>query len=61
MTAYTEVINLMNYSAAVMPVTKADKAVDVVDPSYEPLSEVDKMNWDACMFPYVLMHLRLGC
>jgi len=51
----------MNYSAAVMPVTKADKAVDVVDPSYQPLSEVDKMNWDACMFPYVLMHLRLGC
>ena len=48
--AYTEVINLMNYSAAVIPVTKADKAIDAVDDSYRPLSAVDKLNWDACMF-----------
>lgn len=47
--AYTEVINLMNYSAAVIPVTKADKSVDLVDDSYQPLSEIDKLNWDACM------------
>ncbi len=40
----------MNYSAAVIPVTKADKAVDVADESYRPLSAVDKQNWDACMF-----------
>ncbi|KAK3900023.1 Acetamidase [Staphylotrichum tortipilum] len=46
-TAYTEVINLMNYSAAVIPVTKANKTVDVVDASYQPVSEVDRMNWDA--------------
>ena len=46
--AYTEVINLMNYSAAVIPVTKADKAIDAVDDSYRPLSADDKLNWDAC-------------
>ncbi|KXX77504.1 Acetamidase [Madurella mycetomatis] len=46
-TAYTEVINLMNYSAAVIPVTKADKRIDLFDSSYQPLNEVDKLNWEA--------------
>ncbi|KAK4205074.1 Acetamidase [Triangularia verruculosa] len=46
-TAYTEVINLMNYSAAVIPVTKADKSIDVPDITYEPLNDVDKKNWEA--------------
>ncbi|KAK1835960.1 Acetamidase [Podospora conica] len=46
-TAYTEVINLLNYSVVVIPVTKADRTVDVVDDSYEPLNELDKKNWDA--------------
>ncbi|KAK0670330.1 Acetamidase [Cercophora samala] len=49
-TAYTEVINLMNYSAAVVPVTKADKAIDIVpdgDDAYDPLNDVDKRNWEA--------------
>ncbi|KAK4125869.1 amidase [Parathielavia appendiculata] len=46
-TAYTEVINLLNYSAVAIPVTKADKAVDLVDDSYQPLNDIDKLNWDA--------------
>ncbi|KAK4644133.1 hypothetical protein QC761_302630 [Podospora bellae-mahoneyi] len=48
--AYTEVINLMNYSAAVIPMTKADKAIDVVpegNDAYRPLNDVDKQNWEA--------------
>ncbi|KAK4108887.1 amidase [Canariomyces notabilis] len=45
---YTEAINLLNYSAVVIPVTKADKDVDIVrNPSYQPLNEVDQRNWDA--------------
>lgn len=55
-TAYTEVINLMNYSAAVIPMTKADKAIDVVpegDDAERPLNDVDKQNWEACKsFPF---------
>ena len=54
--AYTEVINLMNYSAAVIPVTKADKAIDVVDNSYRPLSADDKLNWEACMFSLCVLY-----
>ncbi|KAK3331484.1 amidase signature domain-containing protein [Apodospora peruviana] len=46
-TGYTETINLLNYSAAVIPVTRADKAVDVVDTAYKPVSELDKDNWDS--------------
>lgn len=42
---------MLNYSAAVIPVTKADKAIDVADASYLPLNNVDKLTWDACMLP----------
>lgn len=46
-TAYTEAMNLLNYSACVIPVTRADKKLDPVDESYEPLNDLDKKNWDA--------------
>ncbi|KAI0384934.1 amidase signature domain-containing protein [Hypomontagnella monticulosa] len=46
-TAYTEVINLMNYSVTVIPVTRADKDIDVVDETYQPSNELDKQNWEA--------------
>ncbi|KAL8993932.1 MAG: hypothetical protein Q9188_007204, partial [Gyalolechia gomerana] len=45
--AYTESINLMDYSAAVIPVTTADKSVDTFDHGYQPLNEVDRKNWEA--------------
>ncbi|KAJ8122896.1 hypothetical protein ONZ43_g1025 [Nemania bipapillata] len=45
--SYTELINLLNYSVIVIPVTKADKLVDTVDSSYEPSSSFDKKNWEA--------------
>jgi len=47
-TAYTEAINLMSYSAAVIPVTFADKTLDPYDKSYQPRGEVDALNWEAC-------------
>ncbi|XXH00561.1 hypothetical protein Hte_006909 [Hypoxylon texense] len=46
-TAYTEVLNLMNYSVVVIPVTKADKNVDTFDDSYTPLNDTDELNWKA--------------
>ena len=46
--AYTESINLMDYSAAVIPVTRADQEIDLRDDSYKPLNEKDRMNWEAC-------------
>ncbi|KAK3398744.1 amidase signature domain-containing protein [Sordaria brevicollis] len=44
---YTEVVNLLNYSAAVIPVTKADKGLDGVDGTYKPVNEVDRANWES--------------
>ncbi|KAK5629065.1 hypothetical protein RRF57_004780 [Xylaria bambusicola] len=46
-TGYTAVINLLNYSAVVIPVTRADKHIDIIDDSYRPSNDVDRMNWDA--------------
>ncbi|KAI0205858.1 amidase signature domain-containing protein [Astrocystis sublimbata] len=46
-TAYTEAINLLNYSVVVIPVTKANKEVDVIDSSYQPSNELDRKNWEA--------------
>jgi hypothetical protein len=48
--AYTESINLLDYSAAVIPVTRADQDIDIPDKSYKPLSEIDRKNWEACKF-----------
>jgi len=44
-TGYTEVVNLLDYCTAVIPVTKADKRVDVLDPNYVPLNALDEKNW----------------
>lgn len=44
-TGYTEVVNLLDYSAAVLPITTADKHVDLVDNDYAPMNELDEKNW----------------
>ncbi len=48
--AYTECINLLDYSAVAIPVTKVDKDLDEAGTNYEPLSEDDAKNWRACMY-----------
>ena len=50
MVAYTEAINLLNYSAVVVPVTKANSDIDLVDHTYIPISGEDKENWEACKY-----------
>ena len=44
----------MDYSVAVLPVTKADKSIDAFDEGYEPLDEVDRKNWESCKSILVL-------
>lgn len=46
--AYTESINLMDYSAVVIPITKADKNIDIPEKGFTPASDVDALNWEAC-------------
>ncbi|KAI9888341.1 MAG: hypothetical protein M1814_000572 [Vezdaea aestivalis] len=46
-TAYTEAINLLNYSVCVIPVCRADKNLDIVNKDYKPLNDIDQQNWEA--------------
>jgi amidase len=39
-------INLLDYSACVVPVTSADKTIEVRDETYVPSCEKDKECWD---------------
>lgn len=43
---YTAVFNALDFTAGTVPVTRADKAIDVKDPSYVPKSERDKVVQD---------------
>ncbi|KAG0651309.1 Acetamidase [Hyphodiscus hymeniophilus] len=42
---YSAWVNLLDYSAAVLPVTTADKSIDVVDEEYKPMNEPDMKVW----------------
>ncbi|KAI9367607.1 amidase signature domain-containing protein [Aspergillus egyptiacus] len=44
---YTSSVNVLDYTSIVIPVTLADKAIDVVSPSFTPLSEEDKVNMNS--------------
>ncbi|KAH6630671.1 amidase signature domain-containing protein [Chaetomium sp. MPI-SDFR-AT-0129] len=43
----TQDLILQGLDVAVIPVTKANKDIDVVDPSYQPLNDLDKKNSEA--------------
>jgi amidase len=45
---HTTPYNVLDYTAAVLPVTKVDKVVDVVDSSYAPKNDEDRANYEAC-------------
>lgn len=45
---YSEIINLLDYTSIVIPVTKADRSLDKFEKYYTPLNKTDKMNWEAC-------------
>lgn len=41
-------VNLLDYTAAVLPVTLVDKNIDVVDEGYKPLNDQDEKVFLAC-------------
>lgn len=45
---YTSQWNLLDYPAMVFPVCKAHADIDVKERDTEPMSDVDKSNWDLC-------------
>ncbi len=50
---YTTIFNLLDYTAVTVPISFADKKIDIADESYKPISEVDEKNWEACKL-YIL-------
>ena len=48
MSGYTTIVNLLDYTACALPVTTADKNVDVVDPGFKPLNELDARVMNTC-------------
>ncbi|APA08584.1 hypothetical protein sscle_04g033540 [Sclerotinia sclerotiorum 1980 UF-70] len=43
--AYSTFVNLLDYSAAILPVTMVDKNIDLFDHGYKPLNEEDEKVW----------------
>ncbi|KAL4911526.1 hypothetical protein BDW74DRAFT_164967 [Aspergillus multicolor] len=41
---YTSAVNVLDYASVVIPVTLADKSIDVVSPNFTALNEEDQMN-----------------
>ena len=48
---YTESISLLDYSVIVIPVSKADMAIDLEDKDYQPMNKTDEENMKACKWP----------
>ena len=46
---YTVRVNLLDYTASVIPVTTVDKQIDVWDKSFTPVTEMDKTIHENCM------------
>ncbi|KAI1855595.1 hypothetical protein JX266_000460 [Neoarthrinium moseri] len=44
---YTIVYNILDYAAVTVPVTFADKNIDIARPYPEPLNDTDEKNWNA--------------
>jgi hypothetical protein len=53
------VYNLLDYSAVTVPVTFADKDIDLAGPYSEPLNPIDEANWKACSFEHINMKQKL--
>ncbi len=48
---YITAANVIDHTTLVIPVTRADRAVDKPDPNYVPVGETDAKNWAACAYP----------
>jgi hypothetical protein len=47
----------LDYSAIVIPVTKVDKNIDIIDDVYQPLNEDDQKTWENCKWDQLLLGL----
>ena len=50
---YISAANVIDHTTLVIPVTRADRAIDKLDPKYVPVGETDEKNWAACAYPWL--------
>lgn len=50
--AYTSSVNVLDYASVVIPVTLADKKLDIVSLNFSGLNEEDRMNMNYCRSPF---------
>ena len=50
MPGYTIIVNVLDYTTTTIPVTTADKSIDVVNKDFKPLNEEDEAVWKICEF-----------
>ena len=58
---YATAINVLDFTSVVVPVTFADKNVDVQNASFEPLTEMDKTVQAECKFLLVSVSGSISC
>ena len=47
---YSTFVNCLDYTSAVLPVTLADKNIDLEDKEYKPISEADEKAHKSCKY-----------
>lgn len=45
---YSTIVNFLDYATTVLPVTLADKTIDVVTPGYKSLNKLDEESYASC-------------
>ncbi|KAL8853963.1 MAG: hypothetical protein Q9221_001271 [Calogaya cf. arnoldii] len=43
---YSSIVNVLDYTSCTLPVTTVDKSIDVLDPSFKPVGDLDKKVMD---------------
>jgi amidase len=56
---YASAINLLDFTSVVVPVTFADKSIDVKKEGYQPLNDTDKLVQAECKHTYHVSSLHL--
>ena len=45
---YSSIVNILDYTSCVLPVTIVDKNVDTVNKDFKPINDLDQAVWDTC-------------
>ena len=49
---YSTIVNVLDYTSCVIPVTIANKSLDLVDKNFKPINDLDKGVADLCKFQF---------